>query len=175
MTLQEDEEHLIFKNEITTVDDSGALITRKHNLEVEFYCQYPKKGNVSLGFTAHRTMVEVFDKGFGTFTYQFEFYPNNQFRSIIDPSSYPLEYDVGQKIYMEIDASSIVNDTEMFVESCRASPYDNPNSQPTYSIIEDGYACAEGSEVYIIYGTSVTSTFDHLAKFDTKTHHWINI
>ncbi|XP_026036276.1 uncharacterized protein LOC113029565 [Astatotilapia calliptera] len=136
--IEEDEEHLIFKNEITTVDDSGALITRKHNLEVEFYCQYPKKGNVSLGFTAHRTMVEVFDKGFGTFTYQFEFYPDNQFRSIIDPSSYPLEYDVGQKIYMEIDASSIVNDTEMFVESCRASPYDNPNSQPTYSIIEDG-------------------------------------
>ncbi|XP_024659564.2 uncharacterized protein LOC106676164 [Maylandia zebra] len=136
--IEEDEEHLIFKNEITTVDDSGALITRKHNLEVEFYCQYPKKGNVSLGFTAHRTIVEVFDKGFGTFTYQFEFYPNNQFRSIIDPSSYPLEYDVGQKIYMEIDASSIVNDTEMFVESCRASPYDNPNSQPTYSIIEDG-------------------------------------
>ncbi|XP_042070876.1 uncharacterized protein LOC102297186 [Haplochromis burtoni] len=136
--IEEDEEHLIFKNEITTVDDSGALITRKHNLEVEFYCQYPKKGNVSLGFTAHRTMVEVFDKGFGTFTYQFEFYPDNQFRSIIDPSSYPLEYDVGQKIYMEIDASSIVNDTEMFVESCRASPYDNPNYQPTYSIIEDG-------------------------------------
>uniref|UniRef100_A0A3P9CZH2 Uncharacterized LOC106675719 n=1 Tax=Maylandia zebra TaxID=106582 RepID=A0A3P9CZH2_9CICH len=136
--IEEDEEHLIFKNEITTVDDSGALITRKHNLEVEFYCQYPKKGNVSLGFTAHRTMMEVFDKGFGTFTYQFEFYPNNQFRSIIDPSSYPLEYDLGQKIYMEIDASSIVNDTEMFVESCRASPYDNPNYQPTYSIIEDG-------------------------------------
>lgn len=136
--IEEDEEHLIFKNEITTVDDSRALITRKHNLEVEFYCQYPKKGNVSLGFTAHRKIVEVFDKGFGTFTYQFEFYPDNQFRSIIDPSSYPLEYDVGQKIYMEIEASSIVNDTEMFVESCRASPYDNPNYQPTYSIIEDG-------------------------------------
>uniref|UniRef100_A0AAZ1XTY3 ZP domain-containing protein n=1 Tax=Oreochromis aureus TaxID=47969 RepID=A0AAZ1XTY3_OREAU len=136
--IEEDEEHLIFKNEITTVDDSSALITRKHNLEVEFYCQYPKKGNVSLGFTAHRKNVEVFDKGFGTFTYQFEFYPDNQFRSIIDPSSYPLEYDVGQKIYMEIDASSIVNGTEMFVESCRASPYDNPNYQPTYSIIEDG-------------------------------------
>ncbi|XP_019208334.1 ZP domain-containing protein [Oreochromis niloticus] len=136
--IEEDEEHLIFKNEITTVDDSSALITRKHNLEVEFYCQYPKKGNVSLGFTAHRKNVEVFDKGFGTFTYQFEFYPDNQFRTIIDPSSYPLEYDVGQKIYMEIDASSIVNGTEMFVESCRASPYDNPNYQPTYSIIEDG-------------------------------------
>ncbi|CAI5646363.1 unnamed protein product [Oreochromis niloticus] len=39
---------------------------------------------------------------------------------------------------MEIDASSTVNNTEIFVESCRASPYDNPNYHPTYSIIENG-------------------------------------
>ncbi|XP_030612291.1 CUB and zona pellucida-like domain-containing protein 1 isoform X2 [Archocentrus centrarchus] len=136
--IEEDAENLIFKNEITTVDDSRDLITRKHHLEVEFYCQYPKKGNVSLGFTAHRKSVEVWDKGFGKFTYQFEFYPNNQFQNMIDPNSYPLEYDVGQKIYMEIDASTMVNDTEIFVESCRASPYDNPNYHPIYSIIEDG-------------------------------------
>ncbi|KAM9317903.1 uncharacterized protein KZ484_022334 [Pholidichthys leucotaenia] len=136
--IEEDDENLLFKNEITTVDDSSDLITRKHLLEVEFYCQYPKKGNVTLGFSAHRKNVTVSDKGFGKFTYQFEFYPNNQFRTMIDPSSYPLMYDVGDKIYMEIDASSTVNNTELFVESCRASPYDNPNYHPTYSIIENG-------------------------------------
>ncbi|KAM9317904.1 ZP domain-containing protein-like [Pholidichthys leucotaenia] len=136
--IEEDDENLTFKNKITTVENSSELIIRKHLLEVEFYCQYPKKGNVTLGFSAHRKNVTVWDKGFGTFTYQFEFYPNNQFRTMIDPSSYPLEYDVGDKIYMEIDASSTFNNTELFVESCRASRYDIPNYYPTYSIIENG-------------------------------------
>lgn len=72
------------------------------------------------------------------FTYQFEFYPNNHFQRMIDPNSYPLQYNVGEKVYMEIDASSTVNNTKFFVGSCRASPYDNPNYHPTYSIIENG-------------------------------------
>ncbi|TDH17486.1 hypothetical protein EPR50_G00008900 [Perca flavescens] len=108
--IEEDDENLIFKNEITTVDSTEYLITRKNQLEVQFYCQYPKHGNVTLGFTAHRRNVTVWEKGFGTFTYQFEFYPNAQFQTQIDPNDYPLE----------------------------AAPYDNPNYWPTYPIIDNG-------------------------------------
>ncbi|PWA23307.1 hypothetical protein CCH79_00018903 [Gambusia affinis] len=63
---------------------------------------------------------------------------NNRFGAMFSPNSYPLEYNVGDRIYMQLDASSSVNNTEMFVESCRAAPYDNPNYHPTYSIIENG-------------------------------------
>ncbi|XP_043960445.1 CUB and zona pellucida-like domain-containing protein 1 [Gambusia affinis] len=137
--IEEDDDYLIFKNEITTKeDDPNELITRKHLVEARFYCQYPKRGNVTLSFSAHRKNVTVWEKGFGTFTYQFEFYQNDQFEAKYDPNSYPLEYDVGDRIYMQLDASSSVNNTEMFVESCRAAPYDNPNYHPTYSIIENG-------------------------------------
>ncbi|KAM7405641.1 hypothetical protein PAMP_000075 [Pampus punctatissimus] len=136
--LEEDDENLIFKNELTTVDNHRDLITRKHLMEVEFYCQYPKRGNMTLGFTAHRKNVTVWEKGFGTFTYQFEFYQSSQYKTMMDPNSYPLEYDVGSKIYMEIEATSTVNNTELFVESCWAAPYDNPNYWPKYSIIENG-------------------------------------
>ncbi|XP_047219635.1 uncharacterized protein LOC124867300 [Girardinichthys multiradiatus] len=137
--IEEDEDNLIFKNEITTTDDApNTLITRKHLLEARFYCQYPKRGNVTVSFSAHRKNITVWEKGFGTFTYQFEFYQDDQFGAMFDPNSYPLEFDIGNRIYMQIDASSSVNDTVMFVESCRAAPYDNPNYQPTYSIIENG-------------------------------------
>lgn len=136
--LQEEEEYLIFKNEITTFDGVRDIITRKHLLEVQFYCQYPKRENLTLGFTAHRRNVTVWEKGFGTFTYQFEFYPNNVFDTMIDPDSYPLEYYIGTDIYMQIQATSSINNTELFVESCRASPYDNPNYWQSYSIIENG-------------------------------------
>ncbi|XP_060924511.1 uncharacterized protein LOC132998781 [Limanda limanda] len=136
--IEEDDENLIFKNEITTVDNPRDLITRKHLMEVQFYSQYPKRGNVSLGFVAHRKNITVWEKGFGTFTYQFEFYPNNQFQTRMDPAAYPLEYDIGNRIYMKIKATSSVNNTELFVESCRAAPYDNPSYRPTYSIFENG-------------------------------------
>ncbi|KAM9766063.1 uncharacterized protein ACNS7B_003659 [Menidia menidia] len=146
--IEEDDDYLYFKNEITTVEDTHpALITRKHLVEARFYCQYPKRGNVTLGFTAHRMNVTVWERGFGSFTYQFEFYPDNQFGAMIDPNLYPLEYDLGSRIYMQIEASTSVNNTEMFVESCRAAPYDNPNYHPTYSIIENG--CTIDSTVQI--------------------------
>ncbi|XP_029353852.1 uncharacterized protein LOC115040881 isoform X3 [Echeneis naucrates] len=146
--IEEDDDYLRFKNEITTVDNSADLITRKHQLEVQFYCQYPKRGNVTLGFTAHRNNVTVSEKGYGTFTYEFEFYPDNQYRSRIDPSAYPLEYDVGSRIYMQIEATSSLNNTELFIDSCRASPYDNTNYQPTYPIIENGCTVDPTVEIY---------------------------
>ncbi|XP_076012204.1 uncharacterized protein LOC143004913 [Genypterus blacodes] len=146
--IEEDEENLIFKNEITTFDVLSDVITRKHLLEVEFYCQYPKRENVTLGFTAHRENCTVWDKGFGTFTYEFEFYPNRQFNTRVDPNSYPLVYDLGTDIFMQIQATSSLNNTELFVESCRASPYDNPNYWQTYSIIENGCTVDPSVNIY---------------------------
>lgn len=146
--IEEDDDNLIFKNEITTVDTPGGLITRKHLLEVQFHCQYPKRGNVTLGFTAHRKNITVWEKGFGTLTYGFEFYPDEQFRNMIDPNSYPLVYEIGDRIYMQIEATSSVNNTELFMESCRAAPYDNPNYQETYSIIDNGCKVDPTVEIY---------------------------
>ncbi|KAG8001107.1 ZP domain-containing protein [Nibea albiflora] len=96
--IEEDEDNLIFKNEITTVTNNQNTITRHHLLEVQFYCQYPKRGNVTLGFTAHRNNITVWEKGFGTFTYNFEFFPDTQYQTMIDPNSYPLECNVDSTI-----------------------------------------------------------------------------
>ncbi|XP_014889075.1 ZP domain-containing protein-like isoform X3 [Poecilia latipinna] len=137
--IEENDDYLIFKNEITIKeDDPKHLITRKHLAEARFYCQYPKRGNVNQIYLAHRENVTVWDKGFGTFTYQFEFYKDDQFNAVYDSNSYPLLFTIGNRIYMQIDASSSIKNTQIFVESCRAAPYDNPNYRPTYTIIEDG-------------------------------------
>ncbi|XP_071346120.1 uncharacterized protein [Trachinotus anak] len=146
--IEEDDDNLLFRNEITTVENSGSLITRKHLLEVQFCCQYPKRGNVTLGFTAHRKNVTVWEKGFGTFTYEFEFYPDNQYQHRIDPDSYPLEFYLKSRIYMQIEATSSVNNTELFIDSCSAAPYDNPNYQPRYPIIENGCIVDPTVEIY---------------------------
>ncbi|XP_037651003.1 CUB and zona pellucida-like domain-containing protein 1 [Sebastes umbrosus] len=146
--IEEDYDNLIFKNEITTVDNITDLITRRHLLSVKFKCQYPKRGNVTRSFTAHRDNICVWEKGFGRFTYQFEFYPDSNFQIMRDPNSYPLEYYVGNRIYMQIEATSSVDNTELFVESCTAAPYDNPNYRPTYSIIDNGCNVDSTVKVY---------------------------
>ncbi|XP_045897912.1 ZP domain-containing protein-like [Micropterus dolomieu] len=146
--IEEDDDNLIFKNEITTIDNTEDLITRKQLLEVHFFCQYPKRVNVTLGYTKHRKSVTVWEKGVGMLTYRFEFFPDNQFQTMIDPNSYPVEFDVGSRIYMQIDATSSVNTTELFVESCSAAPYDNPNYRPIYSIIENGCKVDSTVEIY---------------------------
>ncbi|KAM6980499.1 uncharacterized protein FYW47_000213 [Aplochiton taeniatus] len=146
--IEEDDENLIFKNEITSFDNPNDIITRKHLVEVQFYCQYPKKGNVTINFAAHRRNITVMEKGFGTFTYQFEFFQSSLFQRMVDPRSYPIEIEVKEMIYMEIEATSSVNNTELFVESCRAAPYDNPNYRPTYPIIENGCVVDSTVEIY---------------------------
>ncbi|XP_036952453.1 CUB and zona pellucida-like domain-containing protein 1 isoform X2 [Acanthopagrus latus] len=136
--IEEDDDNLIFTNEITTIDRGTDVITRKHLLEVQVCCQYPKQGNVSQSFTVHRPNVTVWEKGYGKFTYGFEFYPDSTFRTMVDPNLYPLEYEIGSRVFMQIEATSSINNTELFVESCTAAPYDNPNSRPKYTIIENG-------------------------------------
>ncbi|XP_031676312.1 uncharacterized protein LOC109885231 [Oncorhynchus kisutch] len=146
--IEEDDDNLIFKNQITTFDNPNDIITRHHQVEFQFYCQYAKRGNVSLGFTAHRDSITVVEKGFGTFTYQFEFYQTSQFANMVDPRDYPLDVEVKQMIYMDIEAVSTVNSTELFVESCRAAPYDNPDYHPTYPIIENGCIVDETVQIF---------------------------
>ncbi|XP_051800845.1 uncharacterized protein LOC110972377 [Acanthochromis polyacanthus] len=146
--IEEDDDYLIFKNEITTYEDPRNVITRKHLLEVQFYCQYPKHGNVSQSFSVHRKNVTVWEKGMGTFTYGFEFYEDSSYRAMMNPNSYPLEVEVGTELYMKIEATSSINNTEMFVESCRAAPYDNSNYPNPYSIIANGCKVDPTVDIY---------------------------
>lgn len=145
--VEEDADNLRFKNEITTVDRKSDIITRRHELEIKFYCEYKKTGNVTFTFQAHRAKVTVWDKGMGTFTYGFEFFPDQYYRSMYDPRTYPLEYDVGDRIYMEIEATTTVDNTVLFVDSCIATPYDIPNYPTKYPIIENG--CGRDSTLQI--------------------------
>ncbi|XP_036400678.1 CUB and zona pellucida-like domain-containing protein 1 [Megalops cyprinoides] len=146
--LEEDEDHLIFKNEITTFDKPNQVITREHGVEIGFSCVYPKKGTVSLEFRAHRIPYVFTERGFGKFTYQFEFFHSNLFNRMVDPSTYPVEVALKEMIYMEIISSSSLPNTLMFVESCRATPIDDPSYHVFYRIIENGCVVDDTVQVY---------------------------
>ncbi|KAK7151765.1 hypothetical protein R3I94_008192 [Phoxinus phoxinus] len=146
--IEEDDQYIIFKNEIFSTDDPKNIITRKHEVEIEFSCRFEKKNNISMEFTARRHTTTITERGFGTLTYRFGLFQTVNYYQEINVISYPPEYDLGEMIYMEIESQSSINNTELFVESCVASPYNDPNSQASYTIIQNGCIMDETVEFY---------------------------
>ncbi|XP_029932441.1 CUB and zona pellucida-like domain-containing protein 1 [Myripristis murdjan] len=144
-TVEEDGDYIVFRNEITSADPS-QVITRQNEVEIVFSCVFPKRNNITLGYK-HKNLYAFLEKGFGAFTFQFEFYESERFRRQRDPNSYPVEVYLKQMIYMQIKSTASIPNTELFVESCKATPYDNPNSRINYTIISNG--CARDSTVRI--------------------------
>lgn len=107
-------------------------------MEIEFSCRYEKKNNISLEFTARRHITTITEKGFGTLTYSFGLFTTANYHTEIDVFAYPAEYELGDMIYMQIESQSTINNTELFVESCVATPYNDPNYQTSYTIIQNG-------------------------------------
>ena len=106
-------------------------------MDIEFCCNYSMQGDVLLSYIAHRPSLTFTEKGFGTFTYQFEFFQSQAFTQQ-DANSYPLEFDVGDMMYMQIESITAVPNTELFAESCWATPSDNPHDTISYPIILNG-------------------------------------
>ncbi|KAJ8248866.1 hypothetical protein GJAV_G00228620 [Gymnothorax javanicus] len=146
--LKDDGENLIFRNEIMSFDNPNAVITRVHEVEIEFSCCYPKKSRISLEFSSHKLPYVFTEKGFGQFTYQFEFFQSNLFDKTVAPESYPIQVPLKEKLYMLINSTSSLSDTELFVESCRATPVDDPNYHIYYDIIKDGCIMDDTVVVY---------------------------
>ncbi|XP_026233550.1 CUB and zona pellucida-like domain-containing protein 1 [Anabas testudineus] len=125
--IEEDDNNIIFKNQITSAD-TDKKISRNNDVEIAFLCVYPKKTNLTLRFT-HKNPYIFTEKNFGTFTFQFEFYESQRFLRQINDSRYPVEVDLKQMMFMQIEAATSVPNVELFVESCWATPYDNRSDQ----------------------------------------------
>uniref|UniRef100_A0A673A4L7 Uncharacterized LOC115439269 n=1 Tax=Sphaeramia orbicularis TaxID=375764 RepID=A0A673A4L7_9TELE len=144
--VEEDDENIIYKNDITSADPN-EIISRKHDVDIAIFCAYPKRTNLTLGFR-HKNPYAFSEKGFGAFTFRFEFFESQRFRTQVDASSYPVEVYLKQMIFMQIEATTSIPNTELFVESCRATPYDNSNSRIKYTIIENGCVKDKTVEIY---------------------------
>ncbi|XP_062391414.1 ZP domain-containing protein-like [Sardina pilchardus] len=136
--MTDDGENLVFSNEVVSFDDVTDVITRRHDVEIQFSCKYPKRSNVTAQFDAHRPPLTFVQRGFGTFTYHFEFFRSGAFGQMHDPDSYPLEFDLGDMMFMQIESISSIPNTELFAESCTAAPSDNPQEALSYPIIQNG-------------------------------------
>ncbi|XP_063294515.1 uncharacterized protein LOC134579228 [Pelobates fuscus] len=153
--IEETEDSIVFKNQVTSFDDLTSVITRKHQVVISFNCTFPKKNRLSVSFRPKKALFEFTEAGFGNFTYKFQFYTSDQF-TIVQTQS-PLEVWLRDMLYMEIQVMSSVPNVQLFVESCKASPHDNPDDPVFYNIIENG--CLKDETLKKYTGTNTRSRF----------------
>ncbi|KAJ8349288.1 hypothetical protein SKAU_G00244180 [Synaphobranchus kaupii] len=140
--LEDAGDHIIFKNEINSVKEA-SVITRRNLVKIPFSCRYSKQADITANFRNHKSDYVFTETGFGSFSFSFEFYTDNTFHSRINPSSYPVEVKLLDKIHMGIRAQSSLSNIELFVESCKATPDDDPNNALYYDIIKNGCSMDE--------------------------------
>ncbi|XP_040184200.1 uncharacterized protein LOC120917168 [Rana temporaria] len=151
---EETEENIVFKNTATN-HDMSSVITRQNGISIPFNCSFPKKNRVSASFRAHRSDFIFTEAGFGNFTYKIQFFTDSRFVEVNTQS--PLEVILKELLYMEIQVSSSVPNIELFVESCKATPHDNPSDPIFYNIIENG--CIKDNTVVVYPGSNTKYRF----------------
>ncbi|XP_071970484.1 ZP domain-containing protein-like [Engystomops pustulosus] len=149
--IEETEDEIVFKNQASSFHNESSVITRKHGVSIPFNCSFPKKSRVSASFRAHKSDYVFTEAGFGNFTYTFQFYTDDRFVEV--ETQYPLQVELRELIYMEIQVSSSIPNVQLFVESCKATPHDNPDDPIFYDIKRNGCII---DETFVEYSSTRT-------------------
>uniref|UniRef100_A0A673A289 ZP domain-containing protein n=3 Tax=Sphaeramia orbicularis TaxID=375764 RepID=A0A673A289_9TELE len=136
--LEDKGDFIVFENEIDSFELPTEVITRRKKVKIGFSCQFPKTVSISSYYNLHKTDYIFTESSFGSFGYAFEIYQDNNFTDKVSASEYPVEVNLLEMVYLGIEASSDVPNVTLFVESCKATPDDNPDNSLSYDLIKDG-------------------------------------
>ncbi|XP_041645660.1 oncoprotein-induced transcript 3 protein-like [Cheilinus undulatus] len=139
---------IAFTNEINSFVLPSEVIVRRKTVKIGFSCQFPKTISISSYFSLHKSDYIFTESGFGSFGYTFEIFRDGGFSKKVPAKAYPVEVKLLQIIYMGIQAQSELPDVKVFVESCKATPDDDPDNSLSYSLIENGCIKDETLKVY---------------------------
>lgn len=139
---------IVFNNVINSFELPNEIIVRRRTIEIDFSCQFPKTISISSYFSLHKSDYIFTESSFGSFGYTFEVFRDNNFTNMVEASAYPVEVKLLEKIYLSIQAQSELPNVKLFVESCKATPDDNPENTLFYDIIKNGCLRDETLKVY---------------------------
>ncbi|AWP01051.1 putative deleted in malignant brain tumors 1 protein-like [Scophthalmus maximus] len=127
-----------FRNEIDSFEMPNEIITRRRRVKIGFSCQFPKTISISSYYNLYNSDYVFTESSFGSFGYTFEIYRDSNFTNRVEAKAYPVEVKLLETIYMGIQAQSELPNVKLFVESCKATPDDNPENALSYDLIKNG-------------------------------------
>lgn len=136
--IQDKGDYIVFKNAINSFELANKVITRRKIVKISFSCQFPKSISISSYYNLHNADYIFTESNFGSFGYTFEIFHNSSFTNRVEASAYPVQIKLLETIFMGIQASSELPNVMLFVESCKATPDNNPENSLSYYIIRNG-------------------------------------
>ncbi|XP_034534932.1 uncharacterized protein LOC117809478 [Notolabrus celidotus] len=145
---------IVFTNEINSFELPNEVIVRREKVKIDFSCKFPKTISISSYYSLHKSDYIFTESSFGSFGYTFEIYRDKDFKNRVPARAYPVEVKLLETIFMGIKAQSELPDVKLFVESCKATPDDNPDNSRFYNLINNG--CVE-DETFKVHPSDQTS------------------
>ena len=79
------------------------------------------------------------ERGFGNFEVRVDLYTDDTFTRPLNDASYPLEVEVQDRVYFELNIDTTDPRLKVFAENCSATPSQNRNDPRRYWLIQNGY------------------------------------
>eukprot|EP00064_Thunnus_orientalis_P014959 superscaffoldBa00002690_g15007 len=156
--LEDKGDFIVFKNEILSYVLPSEVIIRRRTVKIDFSCQFPKSISISSYYNLKKSDYIFTESSFGSFGYTFEIFSDSNFTTKVAASAYPVEVKLLDMIYMGIQAESDLPNVTLFVESCKATPDDNPENPLSYDLIGNG--CLQDETVKIHPSDSKSFNFE---------------
>lgn len=142
---------MVFKNRINSFVQPNEVIVRRRTIKIDFSCEFSKTISISSYYNLHNSDYIFTESSFGSFGYAFDIYRDNNFTNKVEPSAYPVQVMLMDTIYMGIQANSELPNVTVFVESCKATPDDNPNNGVSYDLIKNGWGFLNNRELSFVF------------------------
>ncbi|XP_071491471.1 protein mesh-like [Diadema antillarum] len=139
----QEDDSIVFTNRVTyykpRARTSGQVITREHILHINVTCRLEREQLLDETFVVETNLVVAEEEGYGEFVISLERYTDSMFHQEADDSEL---VSLGEPLYFGVNLTTLT-DLTVFMESCWATPYPHPSSQPKYFVLDDG--CASDS------------------------------
>ncbi|XP_078725429.1 scavenger receptor cysteine-rich domain-containing protein DMBT1-like [Lampetra fluviatilis] len=101
-------------------------------LRVPMLCYMGSSGRVQASFTPRvQDMVST-----GSYELQVHFYTNQFFHQPV--YSYPYDVELGNPLYAEVTLTSVAWDLQLFLETCKVSPYPGAPDSASFFLLQNG-------------------------------------
>ncbi|XP_066266318.1 deleted in malignant brain tumors 1 protein-like [Branchiostoma lanceolatum] len=144
----ETDDYVIYTNKVLMYSSNHSVIIRDLQLEVPVTCKLPRKSVVSAQFTADSNAVRYNLEREGQFDIALQFYGSSSFYYAYTG---PVGLQLNEMAYAQARLNSD-DDLRIMVDSCVATPSQNPADTVIYSVIENN--CPKDPTVMTYYTPS---------------------
>ncbi|XP_006819256.1 scavenger receptor cysteine-rich domain-containing protein DMBT1-like [Saccoglossus kowalevskii] len=131
-------ENMIYRNKVINRWEIEDVIRREAEVEIPFQCIYSRTGRAEASFVVNDDQVFLTETGYGNFSFTLDFYPDGSYNEPYSDEEYPIEVSLGQILFVGAAVETNLDDLELFLATCKATPSEDADHSIQYAIIENG-------------------------------------